>query len=374
MSNIIGRRFEYADVSQINHLFFQVFGRHRTEEQFSWEFLEIPGGPAEIWVLEDKSNSEIIGHYSLIPIQFSYFGELIQSGKTENTMIHPEYRKKGIYIPFEMDCINQAKSDFQLIWVSYSSVIKTHKKAGYKPVGILTHYIKVLKKDRLVKILSAATEPTRSNRIIVFLARFAARLLTQILLLKGVQRSIFDDKVYLKKMGDTDSISHDLEKLWKSAKRNYGITIDRHIHFLRWRIVNNPYINYDFFGVLKHNNLIGYVVLRKNEVRGINMSTVVDLILDCKDQSVLDAVLHKVTNIYKGTDVDLINFPTLLSNNYINRSLRKNGFISIAKFRRFIDGKKPLLMANLLSDRLDLVKVFDCNSWYFTEIFTQGIQ
>lgn len=374
MHKIIRRRFEYADVSQVNHLFFKIFGKQRTEKQFIWEFLEIPGGPASIWVLEDKGKSKIIGNYSLIPIPFSYFGRPISSGKTESTMLDPEYRKKGIYTPFEMDCISQAKDLFQLIWVSYTGALKTHEKAGYKPVGILTHYIKVLKRDRLVKVLSAAPNIMHSNRVIKFFAIFIANVLIQIVLLRCGKRNILDEVVDLKKIENIDSISQDLGKIWKSAKRYYGISINRDIHFLKWRIVNNPYINYDFFGVLKHNKLIGYIILRKNEIKGVKIGTVVDLFIGDNDEAIFHAILAKVVNMFRETDVDLIDFPTLLSKNFINRILRKSGFISTARLRCLIDGKRPLLLVNSLSDKMHLDKVFDCNSWYFTEMFTEGVK
>ncbi|MCT7655663.1 GNAT family N-acetyltransferase [Oceanimonas sp. NS1] len=95
------RRYKPGDEVAINELYFKVTGRRRTPAQYSWQWLEAPEGVGEIWLIEatdEHGNTKLIGHHGIMPLAFTNKETELLFGKTENTMVLPEYRKR-FYIP-----------------------------------------------------------------------------------------------------------------------------------------------------------------------------------------------------------------------------------------------------------------------------------
>ena len=156
MSDITSRIFVEKDKKELNDLYNLVAGRSRMIEQFEWEWLNNPEGWGSMWLLEDTDNGKIIGHHGLIPIRFSYFGKSILTGKTENTVMHPQYRGKGIYFPFEVKFLEEARERFQMTWTSIGVLEqgKIRLKLGYTAVGSYAPYIKVTNRAYLEQLLA----------------------------------------------------------------------------------------------------------------------------------------------------------------------------------------------------------------------------
>ena len=54
-----------------------------------------------MWLIEatdEQGNVKLIGHHGVMPIAFSNGETDLLFGKTENTMVLPEYRKKILYL------------------------------------------------------------------------------------------------------------------------------------------------------------------------------------------------------------------------------------------------------------------------------------
>jgi hypothetical protein len=121
-----------------------------------------------MWLLEDSDMGKIVGHHDLIPIKFSCFGRLILTGKTENTVMHLQYRGRGIYYPFEVKFCEEAKERFQLLYTTWAVAEhgRIRLKLGYAIVGRYAHYIKATKKSYLDKYWANTIKERIRNRFI----------------------------------------------------------------------------------------------------------------------------------------------------------------------------------------------------------------
>jgi hypothetical protein len=121
-----------------------------------------------MWLLEDSDMGKIIGHHDLLPIKFSYFGRPILTRKTENTVMHPQYRGKGIYYPFEVKFCDEAKERFQLLYTTWTVAEhgRIRPKLGYAIVGCYASYVKATKNRYSDKYLANIIKERIRNRFI----------------------------------------------------------------------------------------------------------------------------------------------------------------------------------------------------------------
>lgn len=379
MTPMTSRKFTEKDKSELNDSYNRFTGRSRTLEQFQWEWLDTPEGWGSMWLLEDSDTGKIVGHHGLIPSRFSYFGRSILMGKTENTHLHPPYAGKGVYYPFEVKFIEEAKDRFDLLYTTQGSGApgRVRLKLGYASVGRYANYIKATKKSYLDKLLAGAIKGRVHNKFIAAMLIGASKVGSVILMPFFSREGSMDRTVKLERLTNIETVAEELDKFWERNKGKFGITVDRNSGYLKWRIFDNPNLTYEFFLARKQSKIVGYAITRS---AGEGQGTIVDLIADGNNQRIFDAILNRVVTEFEEAGIYTIQFPTLLSNNSLNKALKRNGFVSSLMLQRVVRrviGKKQqesLLMAKALHDNLDSSKVSDPACWYFTDILTEGIR
>ena len=379
MTPMTSRKFTEKDKSELNDSYNRFTGRSRTIEQFEWEWLDTPEGWGSMWLLEDSDTGKIVGHHGLIPIKFSYFGSPILMGKTENTHLHPPYAGKGVYYPFEVKFIEEAKDRFGLLYTTQGSGApgRVRLKLGYATVGRYAHYIKVTKKSYLDKQLANTIRKRIRNRFIAALLIGISKAGSVFLMPFFSREGSMDRTVKLERVTNIETVAEELDKFWEWNKGKFGITADRNSRYLKWRIFDNPNLTYEFFLARRQSDVVGYVITRNaGEGRGV----ITDLIASNNDEKVFNTILDGAVSKFRESGIHVIQFLTLSSDNFLNKALRRNGFVSssmVPRVWRRVIGKKQqesLLMAKALDDKLDPAKVADPACWYFTDILTEGIQ
>lgn len=96
------RSFERGDERAILDLYNHVFPGLRTEERWRWECEENPRGLAEFGLA--FYSERLVGHSVGIPLRFRWNGRDIDVVRTQNVMVHPDFRRRGI-LPATLDAI-----------------------------------------------------------------------------------------------------------------------------------------------------------------------------------------------------------------------------------------------------------------------------
>ena len=119
------------DYSRINNFYNRIYNRSRTIEQFEWEFHAGPFGPAIYAIAEDKG--KVVGTNCVIPIHLvKSNGEVIISGKSEDTLVDPHYRGQNIFSNIYKFLFQKSKEEgIQLIW-GFTPAKRPFKKVGFK--------------------------------------------------------------------------------------------------------------------------------------------------------------------------------------------------------------------------------------------------
>jgi len=380
LPEITGREFREEDKWELNDSYNRFTSRSRTIEQFEWEWLRTPEGPGNIWVLQDKDTGRVVGCHSLLPIRFSYFGRNILAGKTENSHLHPPYAGRGLYLPLEVKYLKEAGKRFQLLFTVWAvgGHRRTREKLGYATLGINSHYVKATRKQHLDRLVADLIRSRVENKPAAACFLAMHRLATAVLMLGFSRQGPVDRAVRLEKVAGIDAVAEELDRLWERNKDKYGITVDRNARYLRWRVFDNPNLPHEFFLARRDGELVGYAVTRIRAEGEIALGTVVDVIADGGSEVIFSSILSGLTEYFDAAGISIIHFPTLLSDNFLNRVLKQNGFVSLSMLWSLVRGllgrkqKDAVILAKALDDRLDQARVSDPACWYVTDIFSEG--
>ncbi len=130
------RQYRDGDAAAINDLYADITGRTRSLREFDWQWLHAPGGRGEIWLIEATNKdgaTDLIGHHGIMPIRFSRGEENLLFGKTENTMLRPEYRKRILYPRYERRFARVYEPRFDALFstVGPAAAIRLRRAMGY---------------------------------------------------------------------------------------------------------------------------------------------------------------------------------------------------------------------------------------------------
>lgn len=224
------RRYKEGDAVTINTLYFDVTGRSRTIEQHAWQWLQSPAGESEMWLIEaelEDGSTRLVGHHGVMAEEFSYHGKDIRVGKTENTMVLPDFREKILYPRFEKSFLKEYEKNFHALFSTTgpTAAIRLREAMGYKF-------------NQEWKSLYFGKEPLLSASIV--LGRLLPRVSFNLTQALSTASPISIDNTLIQVLKPNDS-SFDFDDFWKIAASGYGLTPRRTRANLLWRFWSNPY-------------------------------------------------------------------------------------------------------------------------------------
>lgn len=316
------RKTEGACWREINQLYQLVTGKVRNQEQYAWEWFDNPKGIGSMWVVREKGTERIVGHHGLIPIAFNCYGLDILAGKTENTMVHPDYRRKVFYPAFERKAFDDAKKQFDLLFTTAGGggPGAIRRRLGYELVGNWDTYL--LKASRRFSLL------TIPNRQKMGLGRwsFARLLRLGIYEMCSIYRALFHRPPIdyrLIEIRDHSDFAEKLSRFWKDNRRYFGIAPDRNKGYLEWRIKNNPYITYRTYEFTNDQGACGYAIARNRSEyiggRKVVSTFVEDIVVSRNDEKTYVNCINKLIIELKTSDI--IACKTLDLHNSLTRAL-----------------------------------------------------
>ena len=382
MAKLESRGYKTGDEYGIVSLYNKITGRCRTVEQHRWEWLETPQGIGSIWVITEPGSSKIIGHHGLIPIKADYFGKALLLGKTENTILHPKYLGTGIYFIHEKRFLQKAVERFDLLYTTFGHGTpgKIRRKLGYKSVGRYLTYIKVTRNTELKKIMDSLIGRKILNNKLKIFCKAIGYMLSYPLMIFFSKEGKTDKNITFEVVEDIDAIDSEIDQFWCRNKGGFGITISRTSNYLKWRIFENPNVKYKFLLARKLGKVVGYVIT-KSSVSDVSRGVIVDLVCEQNDEIIFNTILKAAIRRLIETNVYVVNFKTLDSNNFLNRCLAKNGFLPIQKIAAFvrkyltsdISNEESMLLVKVINKSINGISIYNPGYWYYTDLFTEGI-
>lgn len=223
-----------------------------SDERFEWLYKKNPLGPAVTWLAKLEATGEFVGCNSVYPREIIVNGRRFKMGIVIDFAVNKQYRVFGPALQIEKSIVLNSKAagfDFIFAWPSPAS-IGVFTRAGYKAIGEVTHYVKLLKtEDKVIKIVK-----------IPLLAKCLSFFTDIYLNLPGLLlRTLKSPKLQTESV---KSCSPKIEDLWKIIAADEGIITDKSYSFFNWRYSQCKYEQYFFFNLFdkKDNSMKGVIV------------------------------------------------------------------------------------------------------------------
>ncbi len=213
------RRTEPSDMQDLNDLYQLLTGRIRTRAKFEWEWLNCFEGPAPSWVILEKKSKRLVGHHGVVPVPLMYQGQICRAARTENTMVHPEFRGKFPYHVFEAQLLRELLQTYDAIFTTSGkgAPLAVRKRLGYYEVGTWHSY-----RLRLT--------------IGYFVRRLAAKALNTPHAARALKLRSHDDFNVLG--SDYPEFERALGQMSNPAG---SVNVANHAEYFRWRLAEHPY-------------------------------------------------------------------------------------------------------------------------------------
>jgi GNAT superfamily N-acetyltransferase len=229
------RCWQEGDTAAINRLYNDPVVRQfgglrgytpRTDAQWRWEFAATcPGDPAYAVATHDE---RIIGTQAYIPIELLHDGEIILSGKDEDTLVHPDYRGMGVLDEMYRVLFDRAQRDgVKVLWGFTSTAVASLVRNGFRTIGRFA----AMRAD-----LSKAQRPRGTNPRPTGGGLIVRRL---------------------------DSPDDECTRFSLAFGRQVGgIMVHLSGEFLRWRVYDNPFRRYEVYAAFEEGRLIGLAAFK----------------------------------------------------------------------------------------------------------------
>ena len=254
------RLADSEDYEKINAFYNRFYNTDRTTEQFWWEFHNCPFGKSIYVIAED--NGKIVGTNCVIPIDIiTSDKKIIRSGKSEDTLVAPQYRGQRIFYNIYDFLFNKCKeANIQVIW-GFTSAKKPFKKLGFEipydhQQGLAVNHI--WKSYRYLASLNNKNKTIDKIKILGLCLLSKAKITGTLNLFKKTTLQI--EKVN-KFVSNVDELI--LENLMKV---NNSFAIHQTSDFQEWRIYDNPnYFKTHTYCVHQNKKLVALVIFNSHQ-------------------------------------------------------------------------------------------------------------
>jgi hypothetical protein len=261
---------------------FAIQGR---EARYAKYYEDCPLGPAKFVLARDGTTDAFVGMAAIFPTQLRVFGELVPAAVAGDFAVDDGHRGLGPAIPLQRAAVAALSEHGLACAFGYPNENSEPitRRIGYKDLGPLTRYVKVLRSrvvvERYVRRRGLARLAAGASRVVVdpllsLVSRERLKRLPRGLRLE--RPAAFDDR---------------FSALWESHFQQGKITSERNPELLNWRYETGREDGiYSIIALVGPDEQVAaYAVYRtRNEIRHV-----VDIVFQ-QSQEVLDALLAEL--------------------------------------------------------------------------------
>ena len=250
------------DYKNINDFRNRLYDSVRTMEEFYWEFHNCPYGKSIYVIAVD--NNKIIGTNCIIPIDLiTADNKIIRSGKSEDTLVDPDYRGQKIFYKIYDFLFEKCKEQgFQVIW-GFTSAKKPFSKLGF---SIPFDHQQSLMVNNVFQSYKFISSLNPKNKLVAKFKIFGLCTLSKLKTIGKLSNQISGYKVVI-----DEDIVDGVDKLIDSnlKKDNSLFAIRQNSEFQKWRIYQNPnYKKIHTYGFYNDSDeLVALIVLNSNDAK-----------------------------------------------------------------------------------------------------------
>jgi GNAT superfamily N-acetyltransferase len=340
---------------QLLDLFRVSFGQNMSAELWDWKYLRNPLTFAAPEVIVALDNGKIVGARPFLLTEMWLDNEKVRAAQHCDTMVHPEYRNKGIFNRMGQFAIQYLKDNDYALSYGFPGPLS---RPGFLRQGW-----------RIVVQTETMFRAMHSQNLIAYKLR--SKLL-------GSGLGFFYDKLLKKKaetfqpsssfqVGVFDRYTDELKEL-DALREELVIDLVRSESYLRWRFDWHPDHNYKYIVAKRDGKLWGYAVVSAQEERsGLVHGIIVDYLVKNRDIICFRLLINKCLDELEKAECDIVLGWAFSEAKLREELLMHFGFNSSLKFpynRLFAYG---YLDAILIDDQVaERVNIYDKENWRVT--------
>lgn len=225
-----------------------------------------------------KQDDRIVAHEAMVPFSYRIAQQNYIGGLLCNLLIEQHYRSLTAFFSLESHILKHyplAHIDFSFTLVNRKSVLKLHFAAGYKKIGDLPIYVKPYRIENIMK------QHLKNTLLRPLLAPFAF-IGNKLLQLYPFYTSSARFEIIPAK-----EFPEDINTMISARLHDFPITAHRSAAILNWRFTQLAHRHYQIFFIREKQkeDILGYIVLRRMNMKDIDVLAVVDFLfpLERKD-------------------------------------------------------------------------------------------
>lgn len=239
------------------------------EAYFDWLYGGSPAGRPLVTVAEARQSNEIIGFLWHVPFHVSLRGTSGLCHLGCNGLVHPEYRRQGIYVAFHDLVFRDVEDSLFIYGFPKPIAVYPLRKVGIFPVSSIPLLVRPLDMGLLVQ--KRLSNP--ASRWIVNIGWWVAG------------STIWRPRRSLSQKGglcvsSESGFDESFDHFWERVADKYDIIIRRDRTFLTWRFCNLSFRSYRILAARAGGELVGYAVLRCTEIEGVRIGLIMDLLVE----------------------------------------------------------------------------------------------
>lgn len=236
------RKLRPEELPLANDFFNRIYGSARTFDDFKWEFMDGPAGPAVYVGAIDtsvKDTLKVVGIQCAIPLWMrTPEGQEILTAKSEDTLVDPDYRGQAIFDRMYQLLFEECRTiGIKYVW-GFTPAFKPFVKVGFQ---LNFKSSQLLFVQRPVSAFHYLASLNPKNTAMDRFKIFGLSLLSKALTLKAalhVNRGRLTVQVESNSgIANEYSVAHD-------ASSNGLLRLMENKAFLHWRMVENPLTDY----------------------------------------------------------------------------------------------------------------------------------
>lgn len=351
MSDITFRKYQIGDEKGLTLLAKAVWGAKFNEDYWKWKYLENPLRDNFSYVAT-YNNDDIVGFVGGIPWRLIVKGKELLGGQVADMMVHPDWRKKGIFFPINRKNLEEIKARTRLHYgfcdpASHRIYKKLFHYEGFHP----------LKMEKIINIKSFAWQALKQRKVFNSskMLNLIPKILSSRILLSSKNNKPLCTDLVVKRI---DQFDDRFDELWEKVCMKFNIATIRDCQYLNWRYIRHPQFHYTVLGAEEDGTLSGFVVVRCDKKDGMLRGLIIDLLVDPDREMTARVLIGESLEFFRSQKVSTI-ITWMFENNPIYGLLRQNGFSP-----RVVD--KVVVQIKSFSQDISTDYLKDTNNWYLT--------
>lgn len=294
----------------------------RDQAYLNWKYRENPQG---VYMAVCEADGEVIGFQMLAPILIKVDHALSRWAWGGDLMVHPQFRRQGIFLAMKRSTFEQAKGDISLDFGTGSletptsrGILKHLEYVHLGDVAVLKRYLSPFSALHAISIQGELTLPNVFN----YLGSIAELLSITLLgnLASFSDHSYDEEKQIQLREIKPLRFGAEFDQLWNEVSESLPIAVVRNKEYLSWRYAN-PCATYVGFRADKEESLCGYSIMAYGSSGKLKIAWVADLL--AKKPTITNMLLRECLRRAKQDDVHVvIMWDTRSTGRILSRSLR----------------------------------------------------